>query len=302
MSVYPVRLILLLIGALIAPTTLAVVERGSIAGGVRDASTSRPVVGGNVVVVGTSVSTVTDGNGHYVIANVPVGTYTVVARFIGYASGEKKGIRVTANATAVADLKIASSPIALQEVVVTGLYGSRAANGVVRVRGATALGYLGSEADALPAQRFDSTEAWRYQRQPGNREQYDEIVENSFIAVAADPLSTFSIDVDREGGQGIGGDGDEGILDDLVVLLAVAGLSLVAPGLGAVESLGWKRVGFGPQVSESSGATNADDAIRRTRPIESSHDDFLQGDRARRDLQISDRGRVCRDANPLLLA
>ncbi len=197
MPVYPVRLILLLIGALIAPTTLAVVETGSIAGHVRDATTSKPVVGANVVVVGTSLSTVTDGNGHYVIANVPVGTYTVVARFIGYSSGEKKGIRVTANATAVADLKIASSPIALQEVVVTGLYGSRAANGVVRVRGATALGYVGSEADALPAQRFDSTEAWRYQRQPGNREQYDEIVENSFIAVAADPLSTFSIDVDR---------------------------------------------------------------------------------------------------------
>ena len=197
MPVYPVRLILLLIGALLAPTTLAVVETGSIAGHVRDATTSKPIVGANVVVVGTSLSTVTDGNGHYVIGNVPIGTYTVVARFIGYTSGEKKGIRVTANATAVADLTIASSPIALQEVVVTGLYGARAANGVVRVRGATALGYLGSEADALPAQRFDSTEAWRYQRQPGNREQYDEIVENSFIAVAADPLSTFSIDVDR---------------------------------------------------------------------------------------------------------
>jgi len=197
MPVYPVRLIMLLIGALLAPRTLAVVETGSIAGHVRDATTSKPIVGANVVVVGTSLSTVTDGNGHYVIGSVPVGTYTVVARFIGYTSGEKKGIRVTANATAVADLTIASSPIALQEVVVTGLYGTRAANGVVRVRGATALGYLGSEADALPAQRFDSTEAWRYQRQPGNREQYDEIVENSFIAVAADPLSTFSIDVDR---------------------------------------------------------------------------------------------------------
>ncbi len=111
-----------------------------------------------------------------------------------------------------------------------------------------------------------------------------------------------AVDVDREGRQGIGGDGDEGILDDLVILFAVARLALVAPSLGAVESLGWKRVGFGPQVSESGGATNADDAIRRTRPIESSHDDFLQCDRARRDGQIRDRSRVCRDANPLLLA
>ncbi len=84
-----------------------------------------------------------------------------------------------------------------------------------------------------------------------------------------------AIDVDREGRQGIGGDGDEGILDDLVIVFAVARLALVAPSLGAVESLGWKRVGFGPQVSESRGATNADDAIRRTRPIESGHDDFL---------------------------
>ena len=197
MPVYPVRLILLLIGALIAPTTLAVVETGSIAGHVRDATTSRPIVGANVVAVGTSLSTVTDGNGHYVIANVPVGTYTVLARFIGYASGEKKGIRVTANAIAVADLTIASSPIALQGVVVTGLYGARAANGVVRVRGAAAA----SRADALYVVDgvgvYDSSESWRYQRQPGNREQYDEIVENSFIAVAADPLSTFSIDVDR---------------------------------------------------------------------------------------------------------
>src|SRR6266852_615646 len=198
MPAYPVRLILLLIGALLAPATLAVVETGSIAGHVRDATTSKPIVGANVVVIGTSLSTVTDGNGHYVVANVPVGIYTVVARFIGYASGEKKGIRVTANATTVADLTIASSPIALQEVVVTGLYGARAANGVVMVRGAAAA----SRADALYivdgfGTPYDSTESWRYQRQPGNREQYDEIVENQFIAVAADPLSTFSIDVDR---------------------------------------------------------------------------------------------------------
>jgi Ca-activated chloride channel family protein len=40
-------------------------------------------------------------------------------------------------------------------------------------------------------------EPWRWQRQPGNREQYDKIDENQFLAVAAHPLSTFSIDVDR---------------------------------------------------------------------------------------------------------
>ena len=35
------------------------------------------------------------------------------------------------------------------------------------------------------------------QREPGNREQYDKIDENPFIAVSTNPRSTFSIDVDR---------------------------------------------------------------------------------------------------------
>ena len=43
-----------------------------------------------------------------------------------------------------------------------------------------------------------------------------------------------AIDVDREGRERIGGDGDELILDDLVVLLAITRLALVAPGLSAV--------------------------------------------------------------------
>ncbi len=43
-----------------------------------------------------------------------------------------------------------------------------------------------------------------------------------------------AIDVDRERGKRIRGDGDELILDDLVVLLAVAGLTRVAPGLRTV--------------------------------------------------------------------
>ena len=34
-------------------------------------------------------------------------------------------------------------------------------------------------------------------REPGNREQYDKIDENPFIAVSTNPRSTFSIDVDR---------------------------------------------------------------------------------------------------------
>src|SRR5882762_5608528 len=196
--VLSLRFVILLVGLLAAPTTLTIVETGSIAGHVRDPH-GKPIKSAMVDVVGTSLSTTTNDSGYYVFPKVPVGAYTVRARLIGFSLSQPITVRVAANATAVADLTLAPGAVALEAVVVTGVCGARGANGVVRIRGATA---AVSRADALyivdgVGSLYDSTEAWRYQRQPGNREQYDEIVENQFIAVAADPLSTFSIDVDR---------------------------------------------------------------------------------------------------------
>jgi Ca-activated chloride channel family protein len=196
--VLSLRFVVLLVGMLAAPTTLTIVETGSIAGHVRDPQ-GKPIKRAMVDVVGTSLSTITNDSGYYVFPNVPVGAYTVRARLIGHSQSQPITVRVTANATAVADLTLAPSAATLEAVVVTGLYGSKAANGVMRIRGATA---ATSRADALyvvdgVAGAYDSAQAWRYPRQRGNREQYDEIVENQFVAVAADPLSTFSIDVDR---------------------------------------------------------------------------------------------------------
>ena len=184
------RFVILLTGMLAAPTTLTILETGRIAGHVRD-SQGTPVKHARVVVVGTALTAATDDSGAYAIANVPTGTYTVRAQMIGYTAAETKGVRVTANATVTVELTLAPGAMALQAVVVRGY----SANSTL-LRGAAGA----SRADALyvvDGAAYDSTEAWRYQRQPGNREQYDEIVENSFIAVAADPLSTFSIDVDR---------------------------------------------------------------------------------------------------------
>jgi Ca-activated chloride channel homolog len=195
--VLSLRFAILLVAMLAAPTMLTIVETGRITGHVRDQQ-GAPIKGAIVEVVGTALTATANDSGSYLLANVPTGTYAVRAKMIGYAAAETKGVRVTANATATVDLRLAPGALALEAVVVTGVYGARAANGVVTLRGYAAA----SRADALyvvdgVASAYDSTEAWRYARQPGNREQYDEIVENQFIAVAADPLSTFSIDVDR---------------------------------------------------------------------------------------------------------
>ncbi len=193
MPLHPVGFISVLIGLLVAPTPLAILETGRISGHVRDATTGTPIANVNVVVVGTTVGSMTNDSGYYVIRQVPVGTHQLTARLIGYAPITVSGVRVTANALVTQDFKLQSSTVALSEIVVSGAQGY-----MMRQQGAPAA-MARVEADRLGAgeARFDSVEAWRFQRQPGNREQYDEIVENAFIAVAADPLSTFSIDVDR---------------------------------------------------------------------------------------------------------
>jgi Ca-activated chloride channel homolog len=188
MPLYPVRFLAVLTALAFAPRTLAVTETGRISGHVRDTA-HQPIKNVQVVVVGTSLGTTTNDSGYYVIRDVPVGTYQLTARFIGFDPKTISGVTVTANAIVTQDFTLQRSTALLEAIVVTGAVGKARRQFAAAPRDAAAVHEDGARADTV--------DAWRYQRQPGNREQYDEIVENAFIAVAADPLSTFSIDVDR---------------------------------------------------------------------------------------------------------
>ena len=193
MLFHPVRLLALSTAVLSVPATRAAVEHGRIAGHVTDSTSGAPVANALVTVQGTSLHVSTDQKGGYTIDNVPVGTYTLKAQYIGYRPQAKAGVNVRANATAIVDFKLEQSALRLEAIVVTGV-----SKGARAERAYAAMGVVDAPVDMSGVHaRLDTAEAWRYQRQPGNREQYDEIVENPFIAVAADPLSTFSIDVDR---------------------------------------------------------------------------------------------------------
>src|SRR6266545_4365386 len=62
-----------------------------------------------VFVVGTSFGAISNDKGYYFINNVPVGTYTVRAQFIGYAPAEVRGVRVIGGNTITVDVKMQSS-------------------------------------------------------------------------------------------------------------------------------------------------------------------------------------------------
>ncbi len=55
---------------------------GKLAGKVTDASTKEALPFCNIVVVGTSLGTVADLDGNYVILNIPPGNYSVRAQFV----------------------------------------------------------------------------------------------------------------------------------------------------------------------------------------------------------------------------
>lgn len=67
---------------------------GKIRGKVTDAGTGEPLVGANVVVLGTSTGAATNVAGEYVILNVPVGTFSIRSSYVGYQTITISNVRV----------------------------------------------------------------------------------------------------------------------------------------------------------------------------------------------------------------
>lgn len=211
------------------------VETGEIRGRVLASETNKPLPYANVMVVGTTLGAMSLSDGRYAIKGVPVGTYTVRAMIMGFETIDRTGVVVTADGAArvmfalkqkvvtsvqeilvVADkpwvettmlqVKGRVSEEQLQDMPVADVLdaiGLKA--GVVKtgddmhVRGGrtgeTARGGLEAHyGGATPCDPPNS--AWRY-RPAADREQYELTRENAFLGVVDNPLSTFSIDVDR---------------------------------------------------------------------------------------------------------
>jgi hypothetical protein len=69
--------------AMMAAFATDVSAQGTVKGKVFD-ETGAGLPGANVFVKGTTIGTITDMDGNYVISNVPAGSQTITASFIGY--------------------------------------------------------------------------------------------------------------------------------------------------------------------------------------------------------------------------
>lgn len=213
---------------------------GKIEGRVRDQA-GMPIANAQVTIVGTAFGTLTNDSGYYFFTNVPDGTVTLRAAFVGYKATEVQGVRVLFQQTVRQDIQMEQTPLILDEMTVV-----RAAEaplvprdevtamqplqpGVVATPGGAALSIRGGRVDAAAGYRgsgFVSSNAFeqssvtlgaasgefanaqsgivnvegdsRYPHyDPTSGERYARIHDNGFLGARDNPLSTFSIDVDR---------------------------------------------------------------------------------------------------------
>ena len=191
-------------------------SRGTVRGQVTKIDGS-PIAYANVILVGTTMGAMTLQDGRFTIINVPAGKYKIRAMMMGFAAVEDS-VAVTAGAATEISFQLKVTVVAkTQEIVVTG---ERALVEVTESQAMSAmplddvLGSVGLKSGIVKTgddlhvrggrneevqPQIDGANPYdplRY-RPPVDREQYEHLPENDFLPVVDNPLSTFSIDVDR---------------------------------------------------------------------------------------------------------
>ena len=91
---------------------------GKVAGNMRDGRTGEPLIGANVLILGTTMGSATDGDGVYFILNIPPGKYDIQASMIGYQRVIQQGVVVNTGRTTGLDFTLNEEAIEMEEVVI----------------------------------------------------------------------------------------------------------------------------------------------------------------------------------------
>ena len=114
---YPVIAALVTLCLLSSASWLAAGTTGKIVGTVIDQSTKEPLIGADVLLVGTSVGSMTDANGNFMIINVPPGIYSVRVSMIGFKTLITEHVELSIDMTTTLNAELESTVIETDEVV-----------------------------------------------------------------------------------------------------------------------------------------------------------------------------------------
>ena len=108
---------------LLVPASAWAQQTGALSGSVTDAGNGETLPGATVEFSSLLQGGATDINGNYLVTDVPVGTYEVVARFVGYRE-TRASVTIRAGEATTQNFALEEDLLQLDEVVVTGQGGS----------------------------------------------------------------------------------------------------------------------------------------------------------------------------------
>ncbi|MCK9279475.1 MAG: TonB-dependent receptor [Melioribacteraceae bacterium] len=94
---------------------------GKISGKVTDAKTGEPLIGVNIIIIGTNLGAASDIDGNYFIINIPPGSYELKASLIGYSTIINKEVRVSVDKTTRIDFVLSETSVEMNDIVVTAV-------------------------------------------------------------------------------------------------------------------------------------------------------------------------------------
>jgi hypothetical protein len=116
---FGVKMKKLLLLLLIMQTCLFAGVTGKLVGKVIDKNTGEPLIGANIIIQGTSLGSVADQEGHFIIINIPPGVYNVKVSFIGYETVLFENVKIIVDQTTQLSIDLSAKSLQVGEVVVT---------------------------------------------------------------------------------------------------------------------------------------------------------------------------------------
>ncbi|MBV6419758.1 MAG: Vitamin B12 transporter BtuB [Ignavibacteriaceae bacterium] len=92
---------------------------GKLSGSVKDSQTGEPLVGANIIIVGTEFGAATNLDGNFVILNIPPGSYSVKVSYIGYQVSLFNDLQIIVDQTTQLPAELTPESIQVEEVIVT---------------------------------------------------------------------------------------------------------------------------------------------------------------------------------------
>lgn len=92
--------------------------KGRIKGTVVDLQTGEPLIGANVIVMGTSIGAATDANGEFLLMNLDAAVYDVRASYLGYQTITLTNVRVNADLTTYISFDLPSEEVQVGTVMI----------------------------------------------------------------------------------------------------------------------------------------------------------------------------------------